>query len=83
MKVVYNAGIILLKKDQESDMRRELQDRLIKKLGKNFMEKDYTISSNINIKRVRGSVRMVTGRIYTPQDREEKINKLFSIKLPK
>ncbi|WOE69107.1 hypothetical protein RZR97_08295 [Hydrogenimonas thermophila] len=64
-------------------MLASLEKRLEKKLGKNYLQRDFEITSNVNTKRVRGSVRMILGKIYTPKKREDKIKKMLSIKLPR
>ncbi|WP_457594026.1 hypothetical protein [Hydrogenimonas sp.] len=64
-------------------MLTSLEDRLEKKLGRNYLERDFEITSNINTKKARGSVRMILGKVYTPKKREEKIDRMLSIKLPR
>ena len=64
-------------------MKKQLQQRLENLVGKDYMQKDFLIGSNINPKRVRGSVRMILDKIYTPLNREKKIDSLLAIKLPR
>jgi hypothetical protein len=63
-------------------MLRTLEKRLEKKLGKDYLQRDFSITSKITTRRVRGSMRMILGKVYTPKSRKEKIDKLLSIKLP-
>ena len=64
-------------------MNKNLEKRLKSLVGEDYLNKDFNITSNINSKRVRGSVRMILNKIYTPQKREQKINEVLSIKLPR
>ena len=64
-------------------MLKELKQRLEQSLGKDYINKDYSITSKVNTQKVRGSVRMMLGKIYTPEDRANRIDNLLSIKLPK
>ncbi len=63
-------------------MLASLEKRLEKMLGKDYLQRDFEITSKVNTKKARGSIRMILGKVYTPQKREEKIKKLLSIKLP-
>jgi len=62
-------------------MNKNLEKRLKSLVGEDYLNKDFNITSNINSKR--GSVRMILNKIYTPQKREQKINEVLSIKLPR
>jgi len=64
-------------------MKKQLQQRLENLIGKDYMKKDFLVCSNINSQRVRGSVRMILDKIYTPLSREKNIDNLLSIKLPR
>jgi hypothetical protein len=58
-------------------MLRALEKRLEKKLGKDYLQRDFSIASQVNTKTVRDSTRIIFGKIYTPKNRIEKIDKLF------
>jgi len=64
-------------------MKQNLQQKLENLIGKDYMDKDFTINSNINTQKVRGSVRMILNKIYTPLKRDKKIDELLSINLPR
>ena len=61
-------------------MLTTLEKRLEEKLGEDYMKKDFSITSKVNTKKVRGSIRMILGKVYTPKKKKEKIDKLLSLK---